>query len=534
MPRDVLTAAPAAWSGSRVRRAIPLCAVLLAARCAAALPCADEPGLEGLACRVDALGAEAVAQRMRAARAACETGRTSAAIRELRGMRRPLARAGGDADVLLADALRRATIDRLRRRPCPELVEVLSPRRHEQVRGGELFVLLRLAPAADPATLSVRFDDAAPVFPEPGNLSATQAWLRLPCASGRHRLHVSVGGRGGARGDAEEVPVACGSDDVLGAEVDTLVLHDYVPERLRIVPVRPLRGGATYALVATRRLRTSRGRVDASAAFRAAAGLPPRVGRGVEAIYTDDPLDPANPFPSARLLRADGTVIIPDGFSARALPAVSRLDGVRAFLRRLDRGSEEHHGFSPNTFVVLALEAPVRLDDATADRLVLLEAAPGTDLPALLDALERERGLDRRRIAVATCSRSRSCRGSWRPSASSSTRGPPRPSTSPIPIPATPVPSASSIPATRPSVRSSAATRRLPSGRWCGAPSRRPTTGKPGASRRGSSTARRSRPPSPSTSCSPCPRAASHPTPPSSCSTASVATTASSRSWPAI
>ncbi len=402
MPRDVLTAATAAWSGSQMRRALPLCAVVLAARSVAALPCADEPGVEGLSCRVEALADEAVTQRMRAAQAACAAGRTTAAVRELRGMRWPLARRGGDADMLLTDALRRATIDRLRRHPCPELVEVLSPRRHEHVRGGDLFVLLRLAPEADPATLSLHLDDDPPTFPAPGNVSATQAWLRLPCDPGRRGLHVSVAGRDGARGDAEEVPVTCGGDGVLGAEVETLVLHDYVAERLRVVPVRPLRGGATHALVATRRLRTSRGRVDASPAFRAAAGLPSRATRGVEAIFTDDPLDPANPFPSSRLVRADGTVIIPDGFSARGLPAVPRLDGVRAFLRRLNRGSEEHHGFSPNTFVVLALEAPVRLDDATRDRLTLLEVAPGTELPGLLDALERERGLDRRRVAVAT------------------------------------------------------------------------------------------------------------------------------------
>ena len=179
-------------------------------------------------------------------------------------------------------------------------------------------------------------------------------------------------------------------------------MPDYVPERLRIVPVRPLRGGATMALVATRRLRTSGGRLRASAAFRAAAGVPARATHGPVAIYTADPLDPSNPFPSDRLVRPDGTVIIPDGFSARGLPPLRRLDGVRAFLQRLDAGSEEHHGFSPNTFGVLGFEAPIRLDDVTPERLFLLEVAPGTTLPSLLDALERERGIDRRRVVVAS------------------------------------------------------------------------------------------------------------------------------------
>src|SRR4030095_7315458 len=191
-------------------------------------------------------------------------------------------------------------------------------------------------------------------------------------------------------------------DDVLGADVESLVLHDYVAERLRVVPVRALRGGATYALVATRQLRTTRGHVHASAAFCILAGLPRRTPRGPEAIFMDDPLDAHNPFPSLRLVRADGTIVVPDGFTARGVPALPRLDGLRAFLHGLDRGSEEHHGFSPNTFAVIGFTAPVRLDDATAARLFLVEVRTGTDLPALLDALERERGLDRRHVAAAT------------------------------------------------------------------------------------------------------------------------------------
>src|SRR4030095_15356001 len=115
-----------------------------------------------------------------------------------------------------------------------------------------------------------------------------------------------------------------------------------------------------------------------------------------------DPSDARNPFPSLRLVRGDGTVVIPDGFSARGLAPLLRLDGVRAFLHRLDQGSEEHHGFSPNTFVVVGFDDAVRLDEANAERVLLLEVSSGTDLPTLLDALEHERGLDRRRVAVAT------------------------------------------------------------------------------------------------------------------------------------
>jgi dienelactone hydrolase len=365
------------------------------------VPCPDEPGLDALACRLQPLGpVPGAAHRLARATAACAAGRTNAAIRELRGMGRALADVAEQPDAILADALRRATIDRLRRQPCPELALVLSPRRQESVAGDSLFVLLRLAPAADPTSLSVQLDGSAPAPFPPGAVSDTQAWLRLRCDPGQHVLHVSARSRDG-RVDSEAVPIACDGGDVLGAEVEALVLHDYVAERLRVVPVRPLRGGATYALVATGRLRTTHGRVHASAAFRTLGGLPQRTVRGPEAIFTDDPLDARNPFPSLGLVRADGTVVVPDGFTARGVPALPRLDGVRAFLADLDRGSEEHHGFSPNTFAVIGFTAPVRLEDATADRIFLVEVRAETDVPALLDALERERGLDRQRVVAA-------------------------------------------------------------------------------------------------------------------------------------
>src|SRR4029077_6672291 len=127
-----------------------------------------------------------------------------------------------------------------------------------------------------------------------GAVSGTQAWARLRCDGPLRQLHVTIRSRDGARNDLETVPISCGGG-VLGAEIDSLVLPDYVPERLRVVPVRPLRGGTTVALVATRAMRTPGGRLHASAAFRAAAGLPSRGERGPTAIFTDDPVDARNP-----------------------------------------------------------------------------------------------------------------------------------------------------------------------------------------------------------------------------------------------
>src|SRR5262249_61086741 len=108
-------------------------------------------------------------------------GHAVSARGELRGMRRPLARLGDDPDVALADALRRATIARLRRHPCPELVEVLSPRWQEHVDGSDLFVLVRLAADADPATLTVQLGAGPAETPDPRNVSPTPGWPRLSC-----------------------------------------------------------------------------------------------------------------------------------------------------------------------------------------------------------------------------------------------------------------------------------------------------------------------------------------------------------------
>ena len=68
---------------------LPVAAI---ARAQTSTPCPDEPGLPGSSCRVDGLGAgaERAAQRLRQARAACAAGHTTAAIRELHGMRRSL------------------------------------------------------------------------------------------------------------------------------------------------------------------------------------------------------------------------------------------------------------------------------------------------------------------------------------------------------------------------------------------------------------------------------------------------------------
>jgi len=436
-----------ARAGRRRRFAFAALAGILALRggASAATPCSDEPGLAGLACRVAALreaapGVEprlapqldALATELEGAGSACARGHTGAARRALRALGPPLrgvrdlleqaAHGAGAtaalasalvADLSLTDALRRATAARLSRHPCPELVEILRPDEGETIRGGDIFMLLRLAPEADPTTLAVRLESpAGPLdvpLDRPANVSATQAWARFACrGAGRQALRVRVQGRDGMVADEDSVRVVCGGRGfALGAEVEVLVQEDHATDTLRLTPVRPLRSGATYAVVATRGLRTRRGvRVAASDAFRTAAGLAAHRAPGPAAYFAAAAGDSLNPFPSERLVRPDGTVEIPDGFTARAVPADPRLDGLRGFLRRLDAGSEEHRGFSPNTPVVLHFDAPIDLESATARHLFLLEVMnpgpPGTNLTPLLGALARERGIVPDRVAVAS------------------------------------------------------------------------------------------------------------------------------------
>lgn len=406
-------------------------------------PCSDEPGFGALICRVTELRDAAgdldrylairlarIDRHLTQAALACTGGRTSTARRQLRAVRnrlpharRTLDRAVGrgrvdgrvaselDGVFRIASALTRATRARLERQPCPELVEILRPLDGDVRPDGSVLFLARLAPTADPATLGVQLQGPTGSHViTPDVLSASQAWARFRCpSSGQYVLRVAVRDRAAALTDGEEVSVRCGPVGglTLGAIAETLVDNDDAPNVLRLIPVRPLRGGASYAVVATRGLRTTQsGYIEASAAFRAAAGIPGRPRRGPAAIFLGDDADWRNPFPSQRHLRADGTIQIPDGFTARALPADARLDGVRSFLRSLDALSEEHVGFSSHTTPVLRFEKAVNLNTATPDRVFMVEVVnptgARTDLAAVLEVLERERGVPREEIVVAS------------------------------------------------------------------------------------------------------------------------------------
>ena len=135
-------------------------------------------------------------------------------------------------------------------------------------------------------------------------------------------------------------------------------------------------------------------------------GLDARAARGIGAFYAAAPLDPRNPFPSNRLRRPDGTIDLPDGFTARGVPAAPRLEGVRSFLVGLDGRDEEHTGFSASTSVVVQFDGPIKLEKvAGAIRLIEVPAPDAALLAgdlAALPALLGTRGLRAEDLATAT------------------------------------------------------------------------------------------------------------------------------------
>jgi hypothetical protein len=189
-------------------------------------------------------------------------------------------------------------------------------------------------------------------------------------------LHVSRRSRDG-RVDSETVPIACDGGDVLGADVEAWCRTTTWPSASGN-PVRRC-AAATYALVATGRLRTTRGR--ASDAFRT-LGLPRRTARGPEAIFTDDPLDARNLLPASACC-ADGTVVVP---TASPTAACSRCPPRRGVFSPASTGAARSiTGSAPTRSPWSATASSV----STTRRQTALPGRGRDDVPP--DALERER-----------------------------------------------------------------------------------------------------------------------------------------------
>lgn len=171
---------------------------------------------------------------------------------------------------------------------------------------------------------------------------------------------------------------------------------------LLVTPETALRGARTYALVVTRGVRDAGGKPLApSADFAGLIGGDAGGGAGPIALYDADPEAPGNPYPDPRLVRADGTIHIPDRFALRGLDERPEFATARAVLRQSAGDVGAAHGFSTTAPMRIALSAPIDLATVGEATVLLFERRDGgLDLNGLL-AEARRRGVSREEIALA-------------------------------------------------------------------------------------------------------------------------------------
>jgi hypothetical protein len=171
----------------------------------------------------------------------------------------------------------------------------------------------------------------------------------------------------------------------------------------RIQPEVPLLGERVYGLVLTRGVSAADGRaLEADADFRSARGSAEDPGAGPIALYRRDPLDPANPYPEARLVDATGHILLPDRVVLRGLdPDDPGLDAARARLHLLADDMSALEGFSTTAPLHVALSEPLDLATLTPDHVLLFERTDGAlDLAGLLAEAGRH-GVDPEDVALA-------------------------------------------------------------------------------------------------------------------------------------
>jgi hypothetical protein len=173
-----------------------------------------------------------------------------------------------------------------------------------------------------------------------------------------------------------------------------------------IQPLFPLVGGRTYGLVVTRGVRDRDGLpLEPDAAFQTLLGKRPRGRGGPVALFSADPEAPGNPYPDGRLVRADGTIRVPDHVAWGAVdPSDPGLAAARADLRATADGLERLTGFSTVQPITVALSRPVDLATVTTDTVLLFELRSrpvSASAAALLVEARRRFGVRKRDVALA-------------------------------------------------------------------------------------------------------------------------------------
>jgi hypothetical protein len=171
---------------------------------------------------------------------------------------------------------------------------------------------------------------------------------------------------------------------------------------LLLTPAEALLGERTYSLVLTTGIRDGEGKpLQPAEAFRAIVGSGPPPGDGPVALFSADPEAAGNPYPDPRLLRADGTVHVPDRFALRGLDARSELDAARRILRETADEVGTVRGFGTTAPVRIALSALVDLDTVNAETVLFFQRPRGgVDVGGALDAAARA-GVPAAEVALA-------------------------------------------------------------------------------------------------------------------------------------
>jgi hypothetical protein len=121
-------------------------------------------------------------------------------------------------------------------------------------------------------------------------------------------------------------------------------------------------------------------------------GGPPAANTGVSALFSTDPLDVNNPFPTDRLLDGSGHVRVPSAIIEKILPDEPRFAGARTYLRNAAAELQSLTGFSIFAPIRVVLDGAVELDRRIDPRGVFLlrQDEPSESIPVRVDTVTPE------------------------------------------------------------------------------------------------------------------------------------------------
>ncbi len=121
-------------------------------------------------------------------------------------------------------------------------------------------------------------------------------------------------------------------------------------------------------------------------------GGPPPTGSGVSTLFSGDPLDPSNPFPSDRLLDGTGHVRVPPEIIEKVLPDEPRFATARNYFRAAATELQSLTGFSIFAPIRVVVDGAVNIDRSIDPRGVFLlrQDDPSQQVPVRVEGVTPE------------------------------------------------------------------------------------------------------------------------------------------------